>query len=130
MILNQSALHVTRAYQGWCTDVDTVAGNYAAYSANTILVLMRGSVSCLELNVQCEEVIKATNRCLLESTDYFSISMCFCYRFDVEDYKKSYIGYNAIMLLRLLWLKDNKEDAWKLMNKLLDYRGQIYQESN
>ena len=69
--------------------------------------------------MQGEEVIKATNRSFWIYGFILNLHG-FCYRFDVEDYKKSYIGYNAIMLLRILWLKDNNKDAWKLIDKQLD----------
>ena len=47
-----------KSLPGLVYDVDTVAGHSAAHSASKILVLMKGSVSCLEWTVQGEEVIK------------------------------------------------------------------------
>lgn len=42
-------------------------------------------------------------------------------RFDIEDYNKSCPWYNAIMVLRILWLRDNKPDTWQLIDMLMDH---------
>jgi len=42
-------------------------------------------------------------------------------RFTIENYKVSCPSYNAIMVLRLLWLRDNNEKVWNLINILMDH---------
>ena len=42
-------------------------------------------------------------------------------RFHIEDYNKPCPWYNAIMVLRILWLKDNKPDTWHLLDMLMDH---------
>ena len=50
-----------------------------------------------------------------------SLTMLNCPRFDIEDYNKSCPWYNAIMVLRILWLRDNKPDTWQLIDMLMDH---------
>ena len=42
-------------------------------------------------------------------------------RFVIEDYKATCPSYNAIMVLRILWLRDNQPDTWKLIDMLMDH---------
>ena len=42
-------------------------------------------------------------------------------RFVIEDYKATCPSYNAIMVLRVLWLRDNQPDTWKLIDMLMDH---------
>jgi len=42
-------------------------------------------------------------------------------RFEIEDYKKACPWYNSIMTLRILWLRDNKPDTWRLLDMLMDH---------
>ena len=51
------------------------------------------------------------------------------FRFDIEDYTKSCPWYNAIMVLRVLWLKDNNPKTWKLIDMLMDHLEDQNQES-
>lgn len=42
-------------------------------------------------------------------------------RLVIEDYKATCPTYNSIMVLRLLWLKDNKPETWRLLDMLMDH---------
>ena len=42
-------------------------------------------------------------------------------RFNIEDFTKPCPWYNAIMVLRILWLKENKPETWKLLDMLMDH---------
>ena len=42
-------------------------------------------------------------------------------RFIIEDYKATCPSYNAIMVLRVLWLRDNQPETWKLIDMLMDH---------
>jgi len=49
-------------------------------------------------------------------------------RFEIADYNKSCPSYNAIMTIRILWLKENKPDTWKLLDMLMDHVEEIKEE--
>ena len=42
--------------------------------------------------------------------------------FDINDMKTSCPSYNAIMVLRLLWLRDNDPETWEKIDMLMDHR--------
>ena len=42
-------------------------------------------------------------------------------RFNIEDFSKPCTWYNAIMVLRILWLKKNQPETWKLLDMLMDH---------
>jgi len=42
-------------------------------------------------------------------------------KFNIEDYRATCPSYNAIMVLRLLWLRDNNKEVWDLINILMDH---------
>ena len=42
-------------------------------------------------------------------------------RLQVEDFNKPTAWYNAIMVLRILWLRDNQPDTWHLLDILMDH---------
>ena len=44
-----------------------------------------------------------------------------CHRFDINDIKTTCPSYNAIMVLRLLWLKTNDPDTWEKIDLLMDH---------
>ena len=44
-----------------------------------------------------------------------------CPRLSVEDFNKPCPWYNAIMVLRVLWLRDNEPETWKLLDILMDH---------
>jgi hypothetical protein len=37
------------------------------------------------------------------------------------DFTKPCPWYNAIMVLRIMWLKENKPESWKLIDMLMDH---------
>jgi hypothetical protein len=39
----------------------------------------------------------------------------------IEDYKATCPSYNAIMVLRLLWLRDHQPETWRLIDMLMDH---------
>ena len=43
-------------------------------------------------------------------------------KFDINDIKTTCPSYNAIMVLRLLWLKDNDQETWEKIDMLMDHR--------
>jgi len=42
-------------------------------------------------------------------------------RLVIEDYKATCPSYNAVMVLRILWLRDNRPEEWKLIDMLMDH---------
>ena len=42
-------------------------------------------------------------------------------RMVIEDYKATCPSYNAVMVLRILWLRDNKPETWRLIDLLMDH---------
>ena len=44
-----------------------------------------------------------------------------CPRITVDDFTKPCSWYNAIMVLRLLWLRDNDQETWKMIDMLMDH---------
>ena len=44
-----------------------------------------------------------------------------CSRFVIKDFDKPYKWYNAIMALRVLWLKKNEPETWRLLDMLMDH---------
>jgi len=42
-------------------------------------------------------------------------------RFNIVDFNKSCPWYNAIMVLRILWLKEKQPETWKLLDMLMDH---------
>ena len=49
--------------------------------------------------------------------------------FDINDMKTTCPSYNAIMVLRLLWLKDNDQETWKKIDMLMDHREENSEET-
>ena len=45
-----------------------------------------------------------------------------CPKFTITDFDKPYRWYNAIMALRVLWLKKNDPETWKMLDILMDHR--------
>ena len=45
-----------------------------------------------------------------------------CPMFTITDFDKPYRWYNAIMALRVLWLKKNDPETWKMLDILMDHR--------
>jgi len=43
-------------------------------------------------------------------------------RFVITDFDKPYKWYNAIMTLRVLWLKQNELKTWKMLEVLMDHQ--------
>ena len=43
------------------------------------------------------------------------------FRFNIVDFNKSCPWYNAIMVLRILWLKEKQPETWKLLDMLMDH---------
>ena len=39
----------------------------------------------------------------------------------MADYKATCPSYNAIMVLRLLWLRDNDHETWEMIDMLMDH---------
>ena len=48
-------------------------------------------------------------------------SLSIIIRFAIKDFDKPYKWYNAIMALRVLWLKSNAPDTWRLLDMLMDH---------
>ena len=44
-----------------------------------------------------------------------------CSRFVIKDFDKPYKWYNSIMALRVLWLKKNEPETWRLLDMLMDH---------
>ena len=44
------------------------------------------------------------------------------------DYNKPCPWYNAIMTLRVLWLKENDPKTWKMLDILMDHLGDLKEE--
>lgn len=42
-------------------------------------------------------------------------------RFNIDDHKATCPSYNAIMVLRLLWLRDNDPTIWEMIDILMDH---------
>jgi len=42
-------------------------------------------------------------------------------RFQIDDFNKVCPWYNAIMVLRILWLKENRPDTWEQLDMLMDH---------
>ena len=42
-------------------------------------------------------------------------------RFVIKDFDKPYKWYNSIMALRVLWLKSNAPETWRLLDMLMDH---------
>ena len=42
-------------------------------------------------------------------------------RFAIKDFDKPYKWYNSIMALRVLWLKKNEPETWRLLDMLMDH---------
>ena len=43
------------------------------------------------------------------------------FRFDMANYKETCPSYNAIMVLRLLWLRENDPGTWEMIDMLMDH---------
>ena len=43
------------------------------------------------------------------------------HRFAITDFSKPYKWYNAIMTLRVLWLKQHEPKTWKMLDILMDH---------
>ena len=43
-------------------------------------------------------------------------------KFDINDVKTTCPSYNGIMVLRLLWLRDNDSETWDKIDRLMDHR--------
>ena len=55
------------------------------------------------------------------SSSSLAISTLTTSRFAIKDFDKPYKWYNSIMALRVLWLKSNAPDTWKLLDMLMDH---------
>jgi len=42
-------------------------------------------------------------------------------QFDMANYKETCPSYNAIMVLRLLWLRENDPGTWEMIDMLMDH---------
>ena len=42
-------------------------------------------------------------------------------RFENESFKQNSSWYIAITVLRILWLRDNEQETWDKLNKLMDH---------
>ena len=48
--------------------------------------------------------------------------MVFFFRFDLSDLQTICPSYNSIMVIRLLWLRENNVDTWEMIDLLMDHR--------
>ena len=42
-------------------------------------------------------------------------------RFENESFKQNSSWYNAITVIRILWLRDNEQETWDMLDKLMDH---------